>query len=80
MMKNISCLEREWTIDAQAFSNGGEWEFQQSYGVQQENQGLFGVDVSPCKVHVVSRKKLKDGGLHTFLGMMGYCRNGKRAF
>lgn len=36
-------------------------------------------DVSPHKAHVVSCEKLREVGLHTFMGMVSYCRkdNGK---
>ena len=33
----------------------------------------LGLDESPLTRHVVSCKKLRDEGLHTFKGMIGYC-------
>ena len=33
----------------------------------------LGWDVSPLMDHVVPCKKLRDEGLHTFKGMLGYC-------
>ena len=42
----------------------------------------MGWDVSPPMGHVVSCKKLRDKGLHTFKGMIGYCmkNNGNKYF
>lgn len=33
----------------------------------------LGWQVDPSMGHIVSCKKLRDEGLHTFLGMVGYC-------
>ena len=42
----------------------------------------LGWDVSPLTGYVVSCKKLRDEGLHTFKGMVGYCMkdNGEKHF
>ena len=62
-----------WAIDPPTISHGSQGESQQSTGVEQEKQNLFGLVERPPKGHVLSCKRLEHEGLHTFLGMVGYC-------
>lgn len=41
--------------------------------VNQKNKGLSGVGVASSHNRVVSCKRLRNEGLHTSLGMGGYC-------
>ena len=63
-----------WGINPQAFSIGSEGGgFTNLLVLNKKIKGCLGWDENPPTGHVVSCKKLRDWGLHTFKGMIGYC-------
>lgn len=61
-----------WCINPQAISKMAKGNFNSLPMLNKKIKVCLGWDVSPPMGHVVSCKKLKDEGLHTFKGMIGY--------
>lgn len=83
MIVLLDCAQwRGWCIYPQAFQMVVKGNFGSLLVLNKKIEVCMGWDVSPPMGHVVSCKKLRDKGLHTFKGMIGYCmkNNGNKYF
>ena len=60
-------------INPQTFQNGGQGEFNNPHVLNKKMKVCLRWHENLATKYVVPRKKLRDEGLHTFLGMVGYC-------